>query len=101
MHHLVVIIVGIPDLPGLQVAVKLLFLCEGTVPGLIILIGIGGLIKLPLALRALYKLPVVIIEEVPLRSLPLRVLVLPRVLSGMDARVIFPALMAVIYAENP
>ena len=42
----------------------------------------------PPALRALYKLPVVIINEVPLRSLPLRVLVLPRVLSGMDAQVI-------------
>ena len=74
-------ITNIPDLPGLQIAVKLLFLCEGAVPGLVILIGIGGLVKLSLALRALYKLPVVIINEVPLRSLPLRVLVLPRVRS--------------------
>ena len=71
----------ISDLPGLQIAVKLLFLCEGAVPGLVILISIGGLVKLPPALRALYKLPVVIINEVPLRSLPLRVLVLPRVRS--------------------
>ena len=40
-------ITNIPDLPGLQIAVKLLFLCEGAVPGLVILIGIGALVNPP------------------------------------------------------
>ncbi len=96
LGHLVIRVIGVCVLPGFQIAVQLLFLSKDTVSGLVILIGIGHLVKLALALPAFCQLAVRIIGKGPLGGFPLRILVLPWIILLMIAFIPGSALVSVI-----
>ena len=95
-RHLIVVIVGIADLPGFQIAVKLFLLRKGAVACLVVFVGIRRLVEGSLALLAGQQLPIFVVCKPPLRSFPLWILILPWICGSMDTWIQLSALMAVV-----